>query len=170
MVAEEPVVLGGQHGMPHQLRDVIEGDGDASLFADLGDQTARAGVDAQGHLQLDLAHGFGRGQRRRDVHIGAGKAENAEQQQAGRGDQGMAEQGKGLSFHKFDSIGGAAHRRAVRVATPHSVPRALVPGVLGQFVAIVCKLTECQAELAFNLTLGCDIFAPYVKRYSRFGA
>lgn len=61
-------------------------------------------------------------------------------------------------------------RRTGMLATLHSVTRGMVSGVSGQFDAIVGGVTECEAELAFNLTLGCDIFASYVKRYSRFGA
>ncbi len=61
-------------------------------------------------------------------------------------------------------------RRTGMLATLHSVTRGMVSGVSGQCVAFVGDRTESWAELAFNLTLGCDIFASYVKRYSRFGA
>ena len=56
------------------------------------------------------------------------------------------------------------------LAILHSVPRGMVPGVSGEFVVTVGKLTDSQAKLTFNLSLGWDIFATYVKQYSRFGA
>ncbi len=63
VMLEEAVVLGGEEGMLHQLRDLLVGDRIAALLADLGDQPAAAGVDPQGHLHLDAAHRLGGRQR-----------------------------------------------------------------------------------------------------------
>ncbi len=76
MVLEEAVVLGGQHGMTHQLGDLVVGDGDAPLLTDLRYQPTAARIDPQGHLQLDPVHVLGRGQRGRQVDVGAGEGEN----------------------------------------------------------------------------------------------
>ena len=58
MMLEEALVLGGEEGLAHQHRNVVVGHRNAALFADLGDQFAVAGVDAQGHRQAAAAHGI----------------------------------------------------------------------------------------------------------------
>ncbi len=73
VVLEEALVLGGQEGVLYQLRDLVVGDRDAPLLADLRDQRAAARVDAQGHLQLHVAHRLDRGQRGQQVHVAAGE-------------------------------------------------------------------------------------------------
>ncbi len=102
MVAEEAVVLGGEHGVAHALGDLLESHGNEPLLADLRDELAAATVDAHGHLQLDPAHGFGRGQRGGDVDISAGDGDGAEPDEAQNRGQDKTDQGERGSFHGFE--------------------------------------------------------------------
>ncbi len=56
VVLEETIVLRRQEGMFYQVRDLVVGDRNTPLFADLRDQCATARVNPQGHLHLDVAH------------------------------------------------------------------------------------------------------------------
>ncbi len=62
-VLEEAVVLGGQHGLHDHRRDLLPGNGDTALLADLPEQAAVAAVHAQRHLQAHVA-------QQRDVRQG----------------------------------------------------------------------------------------------------
>ena len=77
-VLEEALVLGGEEGVLHQLRNLVVGDRDAPLLADLRDQRAAARVDAQRHLQLHVAHRFDRRQRGHQIHVTAGERVRAQ--------------------------------------------------------------------------------------------
>ncbi len=72
-VLKEAVVLGGQHGLPHQRRDVLEAHRNAQLLPDLGNQFPVAGKDPERHGQRHVAHGLGRGQGGGQVDEGAGE-------------------------------------------------------------------------------------------------
>ncbi len=70
---EEAVVLGGEHGLHHDGRDLVPGHGDAALLTELREQLAVAAVDAKRNLEADVAqHGDVR-QRRLQVVIGGEK-------------------------------------------------------------------------------------------------
>ena len=104
-VLEEPVVLGGEHGLADHLGDLVEGHRDASLLADLGDEAAGPGIDPQGHRQLDLVHGLGRGQRGGDVNVGAGQRKSPAQQRSGQANQGKTDPSGDHGLHEMDIPG-----------------------------------------------------------------
>src|SRR6266480_1969762 len=78
VVLEEALVFGGEKRVLDELGDLVVADRDAALLADLRDQRAGAGVHAQGHLQLDVAHGIRRGERGDQVDVAAGQRVGAE--------------------------------------------------------------------------------------------
>ena len=56
VMLEEAVVLRGEEGVFHHVGNLVVGDRNAPLLADLRDQPAAARVNPQGHLHLDVAH------------------------------------------------------------------------------------------------------------------
>ena len=83
-VREEPVVLGGDERVDDMLRDVLEAHRDATLLADLREQAAIARVDAQRHLQPDVAQLRDLGQRRREIVVDGEAADRDGTDQAHR--------------------------------------------------------------------------------------
>ncbi len=76
---EEAVVLGGEHGLHHDRRDLVPGHRHAPLLAELREQLAVAAVNAQRHLQAHVAeHGD---VRQRGLQVVVGREEG----QADRG-------------------------------------------------------------------------------------
>jgi hypothetical protein len=69
MVPTEAIVLSGQEGLNQLGRQLVVADRDAALFADRLDQLAVPGIDAQRHLELDLAKAAHIGQRGPQVDI-----------------------------------------------------------------------------------------------------
>ena len=82
---KEAIVLGGEEGLPDQQWNLVVGDRDPPLLADLGDQLAAAGVNAQGNLQFRVAHRLDAGQRGLEVDIGSGNAHGRDQRDADHG-------------------------------------------------------------------------------------
>src|SRR5256885_5183032 len=78
VVLEEALVFGGEKRVLDELGDLVVADRDAALLADLRDERAGAGVHAQGHLQLDVAHGIRRGERGDQVDVAAGQRVGAQ--------------------------------------------------------------------------------------------
>ena len=74
-VLEEAVVLGGEHRLHDDRRNLLPGHGHAPLLADLREQLAVAAEDAQRHLQADVAQHGDVGQRRLQVVIGREECE-----------------------------------------------------------------------------------------------
>jgi hypothetical protein len=62
VMLEEALVLCGDESVLDELWNLVVGDRDAPLLTDLGDERAAARVDAQRHLQFDVAHHFQRRQ------------------------------------------------------------------------------------------------------------
>jgi hypothetical protein len=56
VMLEETLVLGRQEGVFDEVRDLVVGDRNTPLLADLRDQLSTARVNAQGDLHLDVAH------------------------------------------------------------------------------------------------------------------
>jgi hypothetical protein len=84
-VLEEVVVLGGEHGVDHLIRNRIERERDPPLLAELGDELAVAAVDAQRHAQPDVLDGRDVRQRRMQILI------TAEQRQHDRAERADTE-------------------------------------------------------------------------------
>ena len=67
VVAQETVVLGGEHRLDEHLGDLLEAHRRAAHLAELAHQQAVAGVDAQGLLESDVAQHIHRGQPRGQI-------------------------------------------------------------------------------------------------------
>ena len=78
VVLEEALVFGGEKRVLDEIGDLVVADRDAALLPDLRDQRTRAGVHAQGHLQLHVAHGIRRGERGDQVHVATGERVGAQ--------------------------------------------------------------------------------------------
>jgi hypothetical protein len=74
-VLEEAVVLGGEHRLHHDRRDLRPGHRHAPLLAELREQLAVAAVHAQRHLQAHVAQHRDVGKRRLQVVIGREECE-----------------------------------------------------------------------------------------------
>src|SRR3984957_18581109 len=90
--------------MFNEVGDLVVGDRNTPLLADLRDQLATARVNTQGHLHLDVAHCLRRRQRRRQVHVTAQiriHAEKCDQHHtANQRDQNP----KPIPFHRNNSL------------------------------------------------------------------
>src|SRR6516225_4093639 len=100
VVLEEALVLGGEEGVLDQLRNLVVSDRDSPLLTDLGDESAAAGVDAQRHLQFDVAHHLERGERRHEIDIAAGERVGAKECHERRAAKEYDEQTKPVPFHR----------------------------------------------------------------------
>ena len=82
-VLEEPVVLAREECMDEPLGDLVEAQRCAALLAELGEQLAIAGVDAQGDLEMYVAEDFGGRKLRRQVQVApaGGDAQGEHRQQ-----------------------------------------------------------------------------------------
>ena len=68
-VLEEAVVLAGEECLDEALRHLVEAQRRAPLLAELGEQLALAGVDAQRDLEADVAEGLRGGELRCEVPV-----------------------------------------------------------------------------------------------------
>ncbi|MNQ79013.1 Shikimate kinase 1 [compost metagenome] len=98
----EAVVFGGKHRGLHDIRDLVEAQHIAALFAELADQHAVRRVDAQRHPGAIVRHGIqvwqvGPGQCQRHS-----REQDAAQEQAGTEDAGFYEE----SQYRGASVGG----------------------------------------------------------------
>jgi hypothetical protein len=112
-VLEEPVVLGGQEGLDDHLRQLRVGHGQPALLADLADQAAVPAVDAQRHLQLEIAQL--RNVRERGAQVIVGGEEGHPDRAYEGDDQGAKEPGEAagparsharLCIHRSDGVRG----------------------------------------------------------------
>ena len=99
---EEPVVLAGEERLDEPIRNLVEMKRRAALLAELRHELVVTGVDAQRHLQPDIAQRLRGGELRLQVPVGAarpdGHGEHRQQHEDAESLQCAGESNHGLSL------------------------------------------------------------------------
>jgi hypothetical protein len=107
-VLVEAVVLDGQHGLLHDVGDVLDAHQVAALFAELADQHVIGGEDPQRHLGTVVGQRVEFGQ----VGVGHRQAEHHQQHacqaQAGNGQAGRASRKRDAGLRGLPALSAAA--------------------------------------------------------------